>query len=566
LIACRRVYGVDHAETIHIGSGLAMWLSRLDDDVAALELLQEFLAASQRTFGEENSNTLVISGNLATLHQKMGNIAEATRLTTETLEVQKRTVGLQDDDTISTMMNLGVFHKISKDYDAALPLLQQSMEFRRQLYGFEHPKTLCSAFNLGELHSKMGNHAAGIELLETTVRNASKSSVLHEGHEDLGIYRSALRTAMQDEQAALSIAQGSGSTATAGPPISTRCASDAEAKKEEGNAAFHNGHWQMAVNSYTEGIGIDPTNHFIYSNRSNCFGKLGLWPAALADAETCIKLKPGFAKGWIRLADSLLAVFDPSQAIASAECGLRCDKLNPSATKALRVCLRKAKQMVSNTQAMIATRAVDEAVSVEADESCRKSMRAKPNQLKHASPSNGSWVDVHKHASCALGSGHSSACHLHQMRGQAWFYTGFKIDRALVQYTKAVRAAFGGTCTLAPSEKQAGWSFVQILADAMKYRANVYMERRQFDEAETELKICLQIDPLLEDARGLLHDIPRFRLPPEHDNAYTNMDFQFIGAGDGAAHAIWQQQEEEEETNHRVVSMRPTAGGQPRPS
>ena len=35
LIDCRRVYGVDHAETIQIGSGLAMWLSRLDDDVAA---------------------------------------------------------------------------------------------------------------------------------------------------------------------------------------------------------------------------------------------------------------------------------------------------------------------------------------------------------------------------------------------------------------------------------------------------------------------------------------------------------------------------------------------------
>ena len=52
----------------------------------------------------------------------------------------------------------------------------------------------------------------------------------------------------------------------------------------------------MAINRYTEAIQLDPTNHFLYSNRSLALCRSGDYEGALQDANTSIKLKPSYAK------------------------------------------------------------------------------------------------------------------------------------------------------------------------------------------------------------------------------------------------------------------------------
>ena len=45
--------------------------------------------------------------------------------------------------------------------------------------------------------------------------------------------------------------------------------------------------------------------HLLRSNRSACHLKLGAHEAALADADACAALRPGWAKGWGRKAEAL---------------------------------------------------------------------------------------------------------------------------------------------------------------------------------------------------------------------------------------------------------------------
>ena len=42
------------------------------------------------------------------------------------------------------------------------------------------------------------------------------------------------------------------------------------AVQAKGNAAFTSGKFEEAIGHFTEAIGVDPTNHVFYSNRSAC--------------------------------------------------------------------------------------------------------------------------------------------------------------------------------------------------------------------------------------------------------------------------------------------------------
>jgi tetratricopeptide (TPR) repeat protein len=74
----------------------------------------------------------------------------------------------------------------------------------------------------------------------------------------------------------------------------------AESKKAEGNKAFAKKKYQVANESYSEAIALDSSNHVYYSNRSACYAETGKFGEAKADGEMCIKLKPGFVKGYLR--------------------------------------------------------------------------------------------------------------------------------------------------------------------------------------------------------------------------------------------------------------------------
>jgi len=76
--------------------------------------------------------------------------------------------------------------------------------------------------------------------------------------------------------------------------------------KEEGNAYFGRGDAGNAVESYSKGLELDKENHFLYSNRAAAYLKLSKLEEAVADARECTRLAPEWAKGYIRLAQTLL--------------------------------------------------------------------------------------------------------------------------------------------------------------------------------------------------------------------------------------------------------------------
>ena len=74
-------------------------------------------------------------------------------------------------------------------------------------------------------------------------------------------------------------------------PASSAADQRAEAQKERGNAAFRQGNFEEALESYTAAIKLseEPT---LFSNRSQCLIKLERFEQAAADAKKSISLDP----------------------------------------------------------------------------------------------------------------------------------------------------------------------------------------------------------------------------------------------------------------------------------
>lgn len=73
--------------------------------------------------------------------------------------------------------------------------------------------------------------------------------------------------------------------------------------KTLGNEAFKNKKYDEAIQHYTKAIAVDPNceaSAAIYSNRAASYQGMGNFQAALADAEHCIRVKPGWLKGHFR--------------------------------------------------------------------------------------------------------------------------------------------------------------------------------------------------------------------------------------------------------------------------
>ena len=557
--------GPAHQETLNLLGLLGGWQSDMGNHVEALRLGKQAFESTQQAFGPDHENTLVAQSNLSVQYSSLGDYESAIELARASLAGQLRLHGENDLGTLSAMGNLGSHLGKSKnegDHAEGLSYLQRATDISRRVFGIEHPDTVNRVYNLGQLLSRMGKHEEAAVLLEEAARYGAEALSKTSG--TLKTYRETRRSAVHAELRAEESAEKN-----PGPGQLNSDPHTAQTKKEEGNAAFREGKLEVAACRYSEGIAADPLNHLIFSNRSNCWGKLGRWDLAVADAEACVRLSPAFAKGWVRLAEALLGVSDPSQAIFAAKRGLRCDDATASASKALRLCSKQAKTMISAAVSILRQNNVwrgSSPASAAADSAFRKVIRAAPDTTREPSASNGSWTEVHKQASIALREDHPDKCHLFTQRGQAWFYTGLKMERAMAQFTAAVREGFrwlmsdDGTSTAA--EEREG------LAYALWRRANVFMERKQWDKAEIELQICCE---LYRPNRGnhalaLLQDIPRFKLPPEHDDAYTQMDFYNIGGSDSGAHAIWQAQEDSEQAAIvGVEELLESYGGQPEP-
>lgn len=102
----------------------------------------------------------------------------------------------------------------------------------------------------------------------------------------------------------------------------------AAAAKARGNAAFTAKKWEEAVKEFTAAIELDPTDHVFFSNRSGAYASMNLYTKALADAESCIKIKPDWAKGYSRKGLAAFNLEDLPTAKAAYEKGLQLEPNN----------------------------------------------------------------------------------------------------------------------------------------------------------------------------------------------------------------------------------------------
>ncbi|PSN52087.1 Stress-induced-phosphoprotein 1 [Blattella germanica] len=94
------------------------------------------------------------------------------------------------------------------------------------------------------------------------------------------------------------------------------------ALKDKGNAALQANNFDAAIKFYTEAIGIDSSNHVLFSNRSAAYAKAGKYFQALEDAEKTIQLKPDWGKGYSRKGSVLAYLGRVEDSIKAYEEGL----------------------------------------------------------------------------------------------------------------------------------------------------------------------------------------------------------------------------------------------------
>ena len=67
-----------------------------------------------------------------------------------------------------------------------------------------------------------------------------------------------------------------------------------------GNEMANLGHYQPAIELFTEAIGLDPGDFRFLGNRSYCYDRMSQYDRALRDADKAISLAPEWPKGYFR--------------------------------------------------------------------------------------------------------------------------------------------------------------------------------------------------------------------------------------------------------------------------
>lgn len=104
---------------------------------------------------------------------------------------------------------------------------------------------------------------------------------------------------------------------------------EADACKAKGNASLTSKDYKSAAQHYTAALKVSPRgpqSHIYYSNRAAAYCYLGRYDKAEMDAERCIGLNPGYAKGWGRLGLCRLELEDYDGAKEAYERALKEDK------------------------------------------------------------------------------------------------------------------------------------------------------------------------------------------------------------------------------------------------
>lgn len=114
------------------------------------------------------------------------------------------------------------------------------------------------------------------------------------------------------------------------PSTDEERAAKVEELKKKGNGAYSAKQFQEAINYYTAAINLDDKNYVLFSNRCAAFVGLDLYEQALADADSCIRIKPDWAKGHGRRAGALFSLERFGEAVQAYKSALKFDPDNPT--------------------------------------------------------------------------------------------------------------------------------------------------------------------------------------------------------------------------------------------
>lgn len=98
--------------------------------------------------------------------------------------------------------------------------------------------------------------------------------------------------------------------------------------KEKGNAYLKNKEYSEALKCYDEAASLEPSNHIHFSNRSACHFNMSNYSRALEDAETALKIKPDYVKGYQRKASAQEKMNLIDESIATLKKGLEYEPNN----------------------------------------------------------------------------------------------------------------------------------------------------------------------------------------------------------------------------------------------
>lgn len=114
--------------------------------------------------------------------------------------------------------------------------------------------------------------------------------------------------------------------------------------KKYGEEAVKRKDYQGASMFYTEAIELDPSDATLYSNRSLCHLEMSKAEKALHDANTCIRLRPEWIKGYYRKGAALMLLKDYKKACDAFMAGLQLDPGSAEMEKAFRGAVEAMKE------------------------------------------------------------------------------------------------------------------------------------------------------------------------------------------------------------------------------
>ncbi|KAK4596478.1 hypothetical protein RGQ29_014499 [Quercus rubra] len=120
------------------------------------------------------------------------------------------------------------------------------------------------------------------------------------------------------------------------PQVTPETKKKAAEAKSRGDDAFKRKDYQMAIDSYTQAIDLDPTDATLLSNRSLCWIRLDQAEHALDDAKACRALRPDWPKACYREGAALRLLQRFDEAANSFYEGVQLDPENKELVNAFR--------------------------------------------------------------------------------------------------------------------------------------------------------------------------------------------------------------------------------------